>query len=245
MPSQPLRQWILPDAHNIRDLGGYAGAGGVTTAWGRLLRGDDLWHLSEISREALVNRGLTLVIDLRGRHELAEQPSPFAAHDTVDYRNIALFDRLAPIGMLPAPFDMAARYCEALDYCGGRLADVLTTIADAPEGVILFHCTAGKDRTGVIAALLLLIAGVAEDDIAADYALTAELGQAMLERLRQRALANGTAPAQIALMLASDEITIRTMLAHLRERHGGIASYLSSIGLSTARTERLRARLSD
>lgn len=245
MPLHPMRHWQLPDAHNIRDLGGYAGAGGVATGWGRLLRGDDLWHLSEGSRRALVDRGLALVIDLRGLHEIAHQPNPFAAHATVLYRNIALFDRLEPIGTLPAPLNMAARYCEALDRCGARLADVLAAIAEAPEGIVLFHCTAGKDRTGIVAALLLLAAGVTEDEIAADYVLTAELGQAMLERLRERALARGADPAQVSLMLASDEITIRTMLAHLRERHGGIAAYLAAIGLSPARIERLRARLND
>lgn len=245
MPLHPMRHWRLPDAHNIRDLGGYAGAGGTVTGWARLLRGDDLWHLSESSRDALVDRGLALVIDLRGLLEIANRPNPFAAHATVRYRSIALFDRLEPIGTLSAPLDMAARYCEALDRCGARLADVLAAIAEAPEGIVLFHCTAGKDRTGIVAALLLLVAGVAEDEIAADYVLTAELGQAMLARLRERALAGGADPAQVSLMLASDESTIRTMLVHLRERHGGIDAYLAAIGLAPARIERLRARLHD
>lgn len=241
--SAPMRHWPLPDTHNIRDLGGYRRANGGMTQWGRILRGDSLSHLQEAGREALVERGLAMVIDLRGPTETGAEPNPFAGHERVVYRNIALFEALAPIADIARPFDMAARYRESLDRCGDRLAETLREIAAAPDGLVLFHCTAGKDRTGIIAALILMLAGVDETEIAADYALTATMANPLLARLRHRALSAGLDAALVERVLASDAVTMATMLAHLRQVHGGVETYMRRIGLTPADTDRLVARL--
>ena len=236
------RHWRLPDTHNIRDLGGYARLSGGTTQWNRMLRGEALHLLRDDSAAMLTQRGLSLVIDLRGPHETTVTPHPFREHAQVGYRNVILFDALAPIAMSTTPFNMGQRYCDALDQCGPQLADVMRAIITAPPGVVLFHCTAGKDRTGIVAALVLLAAGVDRMDVAADYALTAE-AEGLISQLRQRALAAGGEPDHVERVLASDAATMLTMLDHLERVHGGIHSYLVQIGLSTDETQLLVDRL--
>lgn len=243
MQAMPMRQWLLPDAHNIRDLGGYRRTGGGMTQWARILRGDSLSHLQEESCRALVERGLSTVLDLRGPAEIDAEPNPFRTREGVTYLNIALFDALAPIAAITGSFDMAERYAQALDRCGDRLAEALAGIAAAPEGLVLFHCTAGKDRTGILAALVLLLAGVDETEISADYALTATTANPLLVRLRHRAISSGVDAAHVERVLASDAATMGAMLAHLRNAHGGIDPYMCRIGLPPADIDRLVVRL--
>lgn len=235
-----MRHWPLPDTHNVRDLGGYAAGQGGVTQWRRILRADNLHHLDPVSCVTLEATGLGLVLDLRNSGETGAEPNPFARH--ARYRNISLFGALAPIALAETPFDMAERYRTALDACGDRLAAVLSEIADAPDGLVLFHCTAGKDRTGVVAALILKLAGVADGDVVADYALTAEAAP-LLERLRTRALARGGDPAHVERVLASDAVTMRAMLDHLDVAHGGAVTYLDRHGLDAAARRRLVDRL--
>lgn len=242
MPMAATRHWPLPDTHNIRDLGGYVRGSGGETRWGRILRGEALHALTDDSVDALVEEGLSLVIDLRGPHETGVTPHPFRDHSGVAYINVMLFDALAPIALAKPAFDMAQRYCDALDQCGPRLADVLRAIVEAPPGVVLFHCTAGKDRTGIVAALLLSLAGVSQDDIAADYALTASAGR-LIEDLRARALSAGGDADHVERMMASDAGTMLIMLEHLERKHGGIRPYLTSIGLTQTEIARLSNRL--
>lgn len=242
MTMAAMRHWPLPDTHNIRDLGGYVRSTGGMTRWNRILRGEALHHLRDESVSQLEDNGLALVIDLRGPHETAITPHPFIDHPRVAYRNIVLFDALAPIVMAENPFDMARRYCDALDGCGPQLAEVLRAIVAAPQGIVLFHCTAGKDRTGIIAALVLLACGVDRLDVAADYALTAQ-ATGLIGQLRERAINAGGRPDHIDRVLASDAGTMMVMLDHLDGAHGGIEAYLAAIGLSPAEVARLIDRL--
>lgn len=236
------RHWTLPDTHNIRDLGGYPRSSGGTTRWNRILRGEALYHLSEQSTETLTDRGLALVIDLRGPHETSTTVHPFAVHRRVAYRNIALFDALSPIALSETPFDMAQRYRDALDRCGVRMAEVLRAVITAPDGIVLIHCTAGKDRTGIVAALLLAVAGVPPETIAEDYALTAS-AEGVIRHLRERALAAGAPAEHIDRVLASDASTMLSMLEHLDQAHGGIDAYLGKIGLTPDEVQMLIALL--
>jgi protein-tyrosine phosphatase len=236
------RLWPLPDTHNIRDLGGYQRQSGGMTQWRRILRGEALHPLTGASFDELVGNDLSLVIDLRGPHETTVTTHPFVGHDRVAYRNIVLFDALAPIALAKPPFDMAQRYCDALDHCGDQFAAVFRAIITAAPGIVLFHCTAGKDRTGVIAALLLAMADVSADDIVADYALTAA-AEGLIGQLRAHALAAGSDPDHVERMLASDAVTMQRFLAYLEEAHGGIAAYLETIGLTRTECDLLIDRL--
>ena len=236
----------LQGAFNVRDLGGYALADGGTTRWRSVLRADGLQGLTDTDVAMLLDLGLVTVVDLRSDVELARDPSAFARHAKVDYRHIPLFDSLAPVDQLfasSAGFGLAERYVSAADNCGPALGRVATTVAEAGEGVVLFNCTAGKDRTGIVAAMLLSLAGVADDDIVADYALTATIGAALMDRLRQAALRRGLSETAAATLLGSEPDTMRAFLGHVTGRHGGFSAYLAGAGVSPPVVDRLVRRL--
>ncbi len=117
-----------------------------------------------------------------------------------------LFSALAPAEMMAsetAGFSMGHRYCYALDECQPAVAAVLSAIADAADGIVLFHCAAGKDRTGIIAALLLANAGVRPQIIVEDYALTATSAPQLLQEMRDRAIKRGGSGALMDVIFAA------------------------------------------
>ncbi len=238
----------LEGAHNVRDLGGYPAGNDRQTRWRSVLRGDALHALSEADIEALIAHGVTTVIDLRNPQELAREANPFSNDARVRYENVSLFSALAPIELMAAEatdFDMGDRYCHALDNCQPAIARVLTTIAHAPDGIVLFHCTAGKDRTGIIAALILAHAGVDEATIIEDYTLTGSIFAPLLTDFRARAIARGV-PSDLAdLILASAPQSMARALGYLAGHYGRVGSYLAQIGLGEAEITGLRQRLCD
>ena len=229
MTSSYERHIRLNGAHNVRDLGGYATASGGTTRWRSFLRADALHELSAEDIETLLALGLRTVIDLRSDAEIAWQPSAFVVHERVRYHHIPLFDGLAPVDAMLAEkggFDLSARYVDAVERCRPAIIRVAETIADAQEGIVLFNCTAGKDRTGIVAAMLLSLAGVGDDEIASDYALTASIAAALMERLKAKALARGLDETVSARLLSSEPASMLAFLRHMEERHGGFHTYL-------------------
>lgn len=235
------RHLPIPGTHNVRDLGGYATATGPTQ-FRRLLRADALHRLDETGVATLVDTGVTTVIDLRHSDELAHQPNPFTGHGTVRYHNISLLDGLAP-NLMSEGDQLLELYQLALSQRQGAIAEVLTRIADAPAGTVLFHCTAGKDRTGIIAALLLSVAGVEASDIVDDYAQTAALIAPIVADIIAGAAARGTDPESFKRLLASDPATMVATLAFIETEFGSVPAYLALIGLGEATVARLRNRL--
>jgi protein-tyrosine phosphatase len=248
---------VTPETHrhlplggtwNVRDLGGYAVAGGGQTQWRRVLRADALHRLDDAGRGTLVDAGLRTVIDLRFDREVASAPSPFTPDDGVEVLRLPLFERLglgtdgipdAPEGDDP----LFGLYSVALAKCRPALQQALAAIADAPEGMVLFHCTAGKDRTGLVAAMLLLSVGVDGTTIEEDYALTTRFIAPMFETLLADAQARGDDVERMGRYLGSDAQTMRATLRHLADHHGGIADYLAGGVLDAPRLQRLRDRL--
>lgn len=219
----------LKGAHNVRDLGGYPTAAGGTVPWRTFLRADALHQLGPEDIDTLLDLGLKTVIDLRSDAELARQPSTLAGHPAIKYHHISLFDGLAPADQMMSAhegFDLSTRYIAAIDACRPALMRVANAIAHAEEGAILFNCTAGKDRTGIVAAMLLSLAGVAPDDIAADYALTASLAAALMTTLRDNAMARGLDQAQATLLLSAEPAAMQAFLRHVDTAHGGFQRYL-------------------
>jgi protein-tyrosine phosphatase len=229
---------------NARDLGGYPAAGGRETRWGAVVRSDSLSELSAAGQGALAGYGVRTIIDLRLADEIARHPNPFATPGDhgVGYTNVSVIDPAA--GFPPDTSTLAESYLWMLDRFRGFVAQVMAAVAGAPEGGVLIHCAAGKDRTGLISALLLAVAGVPAETIAADYALTAEL-----LRPRDEAWLAAAAPEERAerkAMLARYAPTAEVMLevlAGLEERHGGVEGYLLAAGAARADLARLRERL--
>lgn len=221
----------LAGAHNVRDLGGYPTASGATTRWRAFLRGDALHELNAEDVEALLGLGLRTVIDLRNDVEIARQPSVFASEERVRYHHIPIFDGLAPADAMlrdSAGGDLSERYIAAAEACGPAIARVARTIAQADEGVVLFNCTAGKDRTGIVAAMILSLAGVSAEEIARDYAMTSAVAANLMRKLRENALARGVEEAVAARLLASEPASMLAFLRHIEERHGGFRAYLET-----------------
>ena len=245
----PSRHLALEGSLNTRELGGYATAAGPTTQWQRLLRSDNLHQLTETDQQALLDYGVRTLIDLRGADELHEAPNVFAQHPRVSYHNIPLFAPLMRNNGLgagsSANFDLGTLYRLALDHCQETIAKVLELLAQADDGVSLFHCTAGKDRTGIIAALLLSLAEVDEPTIVEDYALTAQHIEPMLAQLRMRALKQGHDVERYNRMLLAEPPAMESMLKYLEGKYGGVEPYLNILGLNPTIQNRLKSLLSN
>jgi protein-tyrosine phosphatase len=234
-----VRLLQFPGLLNARELGGHPTLDGATTRWRSLLRSDDLVQLTPEGVQALAAYGVRTVVDLRWPAEVAARPHPLAlGEQDVRYHQISL---LAGDAMEWASLSGACTKemwkCAVLEHMRPQLTKVLDIIANAADEPLLFHCVAGKDRTGVIAALLLALADVEPEAIAADYAAsTAQLAEAYVSRyadLRRE---------EILEALRCPEEGVHNMLAYLAQ-YGGAAGYLSAIGLSDAMIDRLRARL--
>jgi protein-tyrosine phosphatase len=230
---------MFPSLLNARDLGGNPTTDGAVTRSRSLVRADDLAQLSPEGFEALADYGIATVLDLRWPEEIAAAPSPVPlVFPNVRYLTVSL--------LADSPADWIARggicpkerwKCTVLERLQPQLREALAAIAAAGPGPLLFHCVAGKDRTGVIAALLLALADVAPVAIAADYAVSAgNLRDCYLSRYRD------SDPAAIIESLRCPEEAVHNMLAYL-DHAGGTRAYLGGIGLGAAEIARLRARL--
>ena len=228
---------------NTRDLGGLPVAGGGTTATGRVWRSDAALALGHEDLEALARIGLTTVVDLREARELAFEPSAFLGHPFVVVHHVEVWRLVSERAGRPAdPYDITAFYVAALDHAGDAFAEAARLIADAP-GAAVFHCTAGKDRTGVLAALLLEAVGVPRAAVIEDFALTHDRIGSVRERLLADAVRQGVDPRQFGRLLGATADLIEPALAHLDRRHGGAVAYLTAAGVDAATLARLRAKL--
>lgn len=241
------RRLNIPGLLNVRDLGGYPTSNGMVTKWRRLLRGDGLHRLSHEGVQLLNAEGLTSVIDLRSQAELEEEPNPYLGQEHVGFYHRPIYDDLAPAMMATheAAGDdpLVAFYLTALLERSEAMRNVLATIASAPKGPILFHCTAGKDRTGLVAALLLENAGSDRETILADYSLTENFIASLVKELLERTRQSGGDTARHAQFLACAPKTLAKTLDQIDQRHGSVAGYLKDIGLPEGDLSNLRDRL--
>ncbi|MEI7858434.1 MAG: tyrosine-protein phosphatase [Acidimicrobiales bacterium] len=184
MPSRTLE---FEGCVNFRDLGGYRTADGRMVAWRRLFRADGLNKLTPGDRKQLVDLGLTTVIDLRTLDE-AEQRGSFPVDDVpVRYVGLPLTDVLPATEDLPdwkeAAY-VATRYGAMVSEGGPVLTEAIHVLAGGDALPAVMHCSAGKDRTGVLSALVLAFLGVPDEVIIEDYALSAAAMERLLERLK-------------------------------------------------------------
>ncbi len=226
---------------NLRDLGGQPTTDGAVTRSRSLLRSDDLSQLTPGGLKALEAFGVETVIDLRWPEEAARHPNPVpGALPRVNFRRISLLLRDEKEWRLRSEHVSKEDWKTAvLEQLGRELARVLRVIAAAPAGPLLFHCVAGKDRTGLLAAVLLALADVEPEAIASDYAVSAHnLREGYLKRYQD------SDPARILEALRCPQEGSRRMLAFLKDA-GGVQAYLAGIGLTSTQVRALRARLRD
>ncbi|MBO1414751.1 tyrosine-protein phosphatase [Streptomyces sp. FH025] len=229
---------------NFRDLGGYRAADGRTVRWGLLYRSDSLGKLtSPADLDRLRTLGVRTVIDLRYDWEIAAK-GRVPEFDGLEYHNLSIEHRPYDQAEIDPELDpwryLADRFAEVAEDGVKEIRRALEVIADA-EAPVVFHCASGKDRTGLISALLLTLLGVAEDDIAADFALT-ELATPHLVAEWQAAHPDRT--LRWPGYGRAPETVIRLALADLATRYGSVEAYLTAtLGLDRTRIDALRARL--
>jgi protein-tyrosine phosphatase len=250
MPSaaDPARDMAWPTCFNARDLGGYATASGHRTRWRVLFRADNLSHLTPEGRAALVQDGVRTVVDLLSEPDHRFEPRhPFRGHsspgDVPGYVHAPVLDESDPeaVAALDRARSREEAYSARLDTSPKQFARIVRAVADAPEGGVVFHCHAGLDRTGLVAALLLSTVGVPADTIADDYALSeARLG-AFYHHYRSR-IADPAERAAFQRLTAPREPML-AVLDHLDARYGGAEPYLRAAGVTAADVARLRDRL--
>lgn len=257
--SAPRRLIALEAAHNVRDLGGYVLGDGRTIAWGRLLRGDGLHHLTSADLTALAPVGLRTVLDLRTAAEIAERGAfPVAnvpaGHPTIAMVHLPVIDSTWQHQDVPQ-FDahdepevefLTWAYRSMLVEGGRRFGEAVRLLARPDALPAIFHCAAGKDRTGILAALVLAALGVDDDVIVGDYGLTAA-GMARMRawyQLHHPERAEIFAETPSAFFAARPEAMQRT-LDELRASHGSVADYLSTIGVDAGTLRSLADRLTD
>ncbi len=169
------RNWIrlpLEGACNVRELGGVPAADGGQTQWHRFLRSDNLRNLTGADVRKLLDYGVVAVIDLRSRAEVAKHPDCEEIISQVEYWNIPFLEEdLSPEGQAEAKDQLSGLSNLYLGLLKRRtvIKELFERIADAPDGCVLFHCAVGKDRTGVLAMLLLMLAGADKQDCQTNY----------------------------------------------------------------------------
>jgi protein-tyrosine phosphatase len=237
---------------NVRDLGGHPTRDGAETRYGAVIRADSVRQLTEAGWQAAVEYGVRTVVDLRGEHELRDDPpgdlpvevvhAPFMEADEEDWRKVeAELDAIVARSPEPAALTRDF-YLTFLEHFPENAASGVRAVARAAEGGVVVHCVGGKDRTGLLCAFLLDLAGVGQDEIAADYALSEarlwprheswlEAVETEAERERIHRIARTPPEAMLGVF------------EELERRHGGVAGYLTSSGLSDDELELAGGRL--
>lgn len=229
IPYAPPERWVrLDGALNFRDLGGYLTASGARVRWGRLFRSDALDDLSARDQVRLRDElHLRSIVDLRCVEEQASR----------GLAPIALLDRpmLELPSIDPAFFPGVGLhdiYLDILRTHRDRVAAIIATICEL-ESPLVFHCGAGKDRSGLIAAALLGALGVSDDDVARDYALSARVLPAIVEAQRQRLVRDTQpAPSMPPEVHTAGAETMRKVLRALRAAHGSMLGYVLDSGVA-------------
>jgi protein-tyrosine phosphatase len=234
----------LEGAFNLRDLGGYRTAPGGRVRWRRLFRSDSLHRLTEADVTAFAELGIHTVIDLRTGDEVRERGS---FDGTTHYHHVPLIDQLRSRDdantTYTDPVRVTARYLEILDEGRAQMTQVLELLTDEATYPAVFHCAAGRDRTGVVAATVLGLLGVADEDIVADYVLSQEAMERFLEHLRAEHPDAGEELDRVGPGLVSlfGEAMAGVLVA-LRETFGSFESYADALGVPGAAAA-LRAAL--
>ena len=234
-PLQRSRDLLWDGLLNVRDLGGHPTEDGGETRYDSIIRADSVRQLSDQGWAALVDYGVQTIVDLRTNDELAADPPaelpvevlhiPFFETDTDDWKEIEARLEAAARSAPDVPSATREVYLIFLEHFGRNVAAAIRAVANAPEGGVVIHCAGGKDRTGLLTALLLHVAGVGIDEIAADYALSEErlrprheqwFAEAESEEELERLKRMSQTPAE----------SIEGVFEELERRYGSVEGYL-------------------
>lgn len=235
----------LEGAYNFRDLGGLTASDGRKVRPGLVFRSDRLTGLTSDDRAQLSSLGIRRVFDLRSDLELAEHGAGEFSAEEDRHRHVPLVSISLSISdprIDWSKVDLGARYIEMM--IEGR--DVIRSIFEhlaGEHGATLFHCTGGKDRTGVVAAVLLRTLGVPDETIVADYAVSEKYLAQFVEASRALMEKEGFDPQIVLYLCGSPAERMEKMLKDLDERWGSTSGYLDWAGVKKETVDALRRKL--
>ena len=224
---------LLKTTRNTRDLGGHPAAGGRVTVPDRIWRSDRQENPDPEDIALLRSKGITTIIDMRTEEDNLTKPSFFRSLEGFTFLNYPIIEGDTipeSVEAVPGSYMNIA--------CSENMPRILKAIADADTGV-MYNCAAGKDRTGIVTAILLMLCGVSDAEITADYMLTKECNRERFELLRQRR------PDVDMNIVIPRESFIRDFMDLFRARFGSVDGYFACIGLSEETKQKLLARLLD
>jgi protein-tyrosine phosphatase len=230
---------------NFRDLGGLSTVDGQKIKRGKVFRSDNLGRLQERDKEAFAALGIRRVIDLRRVGEVAslgripEWTRVAWHHHHLEHE---MWDHSTYTDEIGVARWLADRYRDLLESGAADIARVITLLSDVDEGPTVVHCVAGKDRTGLVSAMVLSLLDVPDDEIANDYALTALSEPAYIAWMRSVDPASA-AKAQPPFYTQTPADAMRLTMAELRDRHGTPRDYLLRSGMTEQTLQRLRSGL--
>jgi protein-tyrosine phosphatase len=228
----------VPGTYNLRDLGGYPTLAGGRVRWRTLFRSDGLHRLDAGGRAALAGLGLRTIVDLRADVEVDQAPSAVAGLAARTVRMPIVRD------LTVLPTELGAIYQYMIDERGAVIGAVIKELCAPGALPALVHCSAGKDRTGIVIALALAALGVPDELIGADYSLSAAYLDPDITAAIGRLRASGLADQVTSELLASPPALILDVLARARSIGGGsVGGYLMVHGVSAAELAALRSTL--
>ena len=230
------RTIALDGCFNFRDVGGYRAADGRTVRWRTLFRADGPHALTDNDAATLASLGLRTIIDLRTADE-AETRGKWLDHVTGDvaYHHLAMSDALPTDDSLDGwvDSDYVGRHYEQMARRGAHSITQAVTLLSAPETrPAMFHCSAGKDRTGVLAAIVLGFLGVPDDVIVDDYAVSKDAMVRMYDWLRARVEDPEQLERYAPAVRSAEPATMRIFLDGMREQYGSFDQYAAALGLT-------------
>ncbi|NLW89231.1 MAG: tyrosine-protein phosphatase [Clostridiaceae bacterium] len=234
---------MIPSLYNARDMGGMPTVSGRMTAYKRFIRSDSPSFLDEKGMEELIAYSVRTVIDLRSDQEIRREGNPFLNRSDILFRNIPLLaadpdDMNDPTMSYLVRNSLGHLYIMMLEHSQTAIRNVFQTVVVAPEGAIVFHCMHGKDRTGLIAALLYLLAGVSRENIIRNYEKSYDYIRPLVDPMLENM------PPNTHHMYRSDGNNMRLLLDHIDKKYEGHAEiYMEEIGLAGEEIEKIRFRL--
>ncbi len=247
-----LRNWPLPGIINLRDLGGYKTRGGQVTAWGKIYRTGHLSGATDESLKILNDYGVQLICDLRSLRERTENPDQVPENTRYIETSIYEDDQLSAIfpkllfNRASLGDQLGAGYIRMLDERPTRFAEIIDLVTSNMPA--MFHCTAGKDRAGLTAAMILSLLDVPRETIIADYALSNLASNDLFDDFMQSSAATfkriGIPQEQLRPLFAADPKWMEAALNHLDIQYDGVEAYLlNQGGLSREAIKRLRSEM--
>ncbi len=249
------RRVPLQGSVNFRDLGGYETSDGRRVKWGQVFRSDNLGRLTDRDVSFLQRMGIRMVCDFRTPAEAAKLPDRFPSPKQGAYLHLPIqhgefdpagtFERIksGDIEWMTEAF-MIEGYLKNIDNFAPVWSTVFKTLAADSKRPLVFHCTGGKDRAGVCAALVLLSLGVPEQTVIDDHGLSNLYIAAVLEKIYEQIRSHGVDPNQVAAYFTAPKNAIVAAVRHIRRTYGSAADYLiNKAGVDEKLIEQLKADL--